>query len=76
MHWYDEGWAQLLFLFSGLGALMLFAILSPKPPPVRRIIRVSGRVCDVVFVKTGEQCTEGRHRECHDVGYDEARCPP
>lgn len=75
MQWYDAGWFQLLLLFSMLGALVLAAFLGPKPKPVQRTIHVGDRVCNVVFVKTGEQCTGGRHKECTDVGYDRAACP-
>lgn len=75
MEWYDEGWVQLLILFSIVGALVLTAILGPKPRPIKRTIHVGDQVCDVAFVKTGEQCTGGRHNECTDVGFDRAVCP-
>src|SRR5512135_2790448 len=71
----SHGWGTLIVL-SPILLLIIMAIFGPLPPPERRTIHVGNKVCDVVFVKTGETCEDRLlHHECRDVGFDQAICP-
>lgn len=70
-----QPWGTLLLL-SPVVAIMGIALLGPYPPAPKRTIVVGQKVCDVVFVKTGQQCEDRLlHHECNDEGYDKAVCP-
>jgi len=69
-----QPWGTLLLL-SPLVTIVVMILVNP-PKPAKRTIHVGAKVCEVAFVKTGEQCEDRLlHHECKDEGYDKAVCP-
>jgi hypothetical protein len=69
-----QGWAWFMIV-TPIVAIVLIALFGKRPPSEVRTIHVGSKVCTVVFVKTGETCEHHLlHEECHDEGYDQARC--
>jgi hypothetical protein len=67
-------WGTLLLL-SPFILIVILTLVNP-PPAVKRTIVVGKKVCEVVFVKTGQKCEDRLlHHECRDEGYDQAVCP-
>jgi hypothetical protein len=68
-------WMQLLIVLSPIWVMVLLVIVNP-PKPEKRHVRVGNKICEVIFMKTGEKCEDHLlHHECKDEGYDEAVCP-
>ena len=65
----SPGW-----ILAGFGALILVLVFTAGPLPPKQIV-VGSQVCDVVFVKTGEEHVGlAGHR---DLGYEKAvNCRP